>query len=355
MARGMRFVDEALLHVRSGRGGDGCVSFLREKYVPRGGPDGGDGGRGGHVILVAEPQITTLLDIGRSRSYRAKSGQPGKGASCTGRSGSDLRIPLPVGTVVRDRETGELIIDLDTPGIEFIVAEGGKGGRGNEGFATSTHQTPREWTPGEEGVELELSLELKLVADVGLLGLPNAGKSTFLSRVSAAHPRIADYPFTTLAPQLGIVELDTERRIVVADIPGIIEGAHEGVGLGLDFLRHLERTRILLHLLDPHGRDLAGLVHDHRVIRVELRQYSDVFDTRPKLTVLNKSDLVPDEEREPMRVALQKELGEPVAWISGVGGAGIPRVLEALWKRIQAVLAAESADSGEGDPSPESA
>jgi len=342
MARGMRFVDEALLHVRSGRGGDGCVSFRREKYVPRGGPDGGDGGRGGHVILVADSQISTLLDNGRARFYRARSGQQGGGSSCTGRSGDDLRIPLPVGTVVRERESGSLVVDLDRPGLEFVVAEGGEGGRGNEGFKTATHQAPREWTPGGEPIERELSLELKLVADVGLLGLPNAGKSTFLSRVSAAHPRIADYPFTTLAPQLGIVELDAERRIVVADIPGIIEGAHQGVGLGLDFLRHLERTRVLLHLLDPHGRDLDTLLHEHLVIREELRQYSSVFETRPKLTVLNKADLVAEEEREPLRQELQRRLGEPVAWISGVSGHGIPRVLEALWKRIPAVLDPEA-------------
>ena len=339
----MRFIDEALLTVKSGRGGDGCVSFRREKYVPRGGPDGGDGGRGGHVILHADPQVNTLLDIGRSRTFRAQSGEPGRGKNCTGRTGEDRFIRLPIGTIVRHRDSGELVIDLDTPGMEVVIAAGGRGGRGNTSYTTSTHQAPREWEPGGDSVVLELALELKLVADVGLLGLPNAGKSTFLSRVSAAHPRIADYPFTTLAPQLGIVELDAERRIVVADIPGIIEGAHEGVGLGLDFLRHLERTRVLLHLLDPFERDLEGLLHDHRVIRGELSQYSAEFATRPKLTVLNKGDLIPKEDREALRRDLAAAIGEPVAWISGVTGKGIPLVLERLWDQIRSTEAAESA------------
>ena len=356
MVREMRFVDEALLTVKSGRGGDGCVSFRREKYVPRGGPDGGDGGRGGHVILFAETQVTTLLDIGRSRTYRAPSGEPGRGRNCTGRNGEDRVIPLPVGTIVRMRDTQELVVDLDTPGMTVVIAEGGSGGKGNARFATATHQTPREWEPGGDEIELELSLELKLVADVGLLGLPNAGKSTFLSRVSAAHPRIADYPFTTLAPQLGIVELDADRRIVVADIPGIIEGAHEGVGLGLEFLRHLERTRILLHLLDPHGRDLEGLIHDHKVVREELLQHSSTFLSRPKLTVLNKADLIPDEDRAALRRDLAAAIGEPVAWISGVSGKGIPPVLERMWEEIRTTKEADptpnSADSAAEPPSP---
>ncbi len=331
MPRGVRFVDEARISVLSGRGGDGCVSFRREKYVPRGGPDGGDGGRGGNVILVADPQISTLLDIGRSRSFRARPGGPGKGKNQTGRSGEDLRILLPVGTIVRTHPEGEIVVDLEIAVEEYLIARGGRGGRGNQRFATATHQAPREWEPGGDGEELELALELKLVADVGLLGLPNAGKSTFLSRVSAAHPRIADYPFTTLEPQLGIVELDLERRIVVADIPGIIEGAHLGVGLGLEFLRHLERTRALLHLLDPFDRDLEGLVHDHRVIRDELRHHSEVFATRPQLTVINKADLVLPEDRESISAGLSNAIGEPVTWISGVTGEGIPALLERLW------------------------
>jgi GTP-binding protein len=338
LARGVRFVDEARITVMSGRGGDGCVSFRREKYVPRGGPDGGDGGRGGHVILVADPQITTLLDIGRARTYRAESGQAGRGRNQSGRSGEDLRIALPVGTVVRAHPGDEIVVDLDRPGLEHIIAHGGRGGRGNQNFATSTHQTPREYEPGGEEETRELFLELKLVADVGLLGLPNAGKSTVLSRVSAAHPRIADYPFTTLAPQLGIVELTGERRMVVADIPGIIEGAHRGVGLGLDFLRHLERTRALLHLLDPFGRDIDTLVREHRVIREELARHSPLFAERPKVTVINKADLVPSADREEIARALAAATGEPVHWISGVTGEGIPALLERLWAILVSCL-----------------
>ncbi|MFQ5653574.1 MAG: GTPase ObgE, partial [Planctomycetota bacterium] len=234
------FVDEAVICVRSGRGGDGCVSFHRERRLPRGGPDGGDGGRGGHLILRAEAQISTLLDVGRSYLYAAENGRQGSGRTRTGRSGKDLLVRLPVGTIVRDRAGGGVLVDLDTDGMEWIAAAGGRGGRGNKSYATAVHRAPREWEAGGPGEERELALELKLVADVGLLGLPNAGKSTFLSRVSAAHPRIADYPFTTLTPQLGIAELDRERRIVVADIPGLIGGAHRGVGLGISFLRHLE-------------------------------------------------------------------------------------------------------------------
>lgn len=336
VARGVRFVDEARITVKSGRGGDGSVSFRREKYVPRGGPDGGDGGRGGHVILVADPQITTLLDIGRARTFRAQSGDPGRGRNMSGRSGEDLRIPLPVGTVVRSFPEGEIIVDLERAGLEHVIARGGRGGRGNQAFATSTHQTPRECELGGDEEIRELALELKLVADVGLLGLPNAGKSTFLSRVSAAHPRIADYPFTTLAPQLGIVELDGERRMVVADIPGIIEGAHLGVGLGLDFLRHLERTRVLLHLLDPHGRDPEALIRDHQVIRAELAQHSAVFAGRPKVTVINKADLIPAEERGDLAAALSAATGEPVLWISGVTGEGLKPLIERLWATLAA-------------------
>jgi GTP-binding protein len=317
--------------VQSGAGGDGCVSFLRAKFAPRGGPDGGDGGHGGGVILVADPQITTLLDIGRARLFRAESGKPGRGRSQTGRSGEDLRIPLPVGTVVRSHPDGALIVDLDRPGQEHLIAHGGRGGRGNERFANSIRQAPRESEPGGEAETRELALELKLVADIGLLGLPNAGKSTFLARVSAAHPKIADYPFTTLAPQLGIVELSGERRMVVADIPGIIEGAHRGVGLGLDFLRHLERTRVLLHLMDPYGRDPAELARDHRVIREELARHSELFASRPKVTALNKGDRVPPGDRAAIAAALEREIGEPVAWISGVSGEGIPVLLERLW------------------------
>ena len=244
--------------------------------------------------------------------------------------GSDLRISVPVGTMVFDEE-GHLIIDLAENEQEFVIARGGSGGRGNSGFATSTHQSPREFTPGEEGEEHRVHLELKLIADVGLLGLPNAGKSTFLSRVSSAHPKIADYPFTTLSPQLGIAELDSLRRIVLADVPGLIEGAAEGVGLGIGFLKHLERTRVMLHLLDPHDRDIDQLVRDHEIIRSEVGAHSEELANRPTITVINKADLLTPEDADRFRIELQERLNEPVRVISGVTGAGIREVLESLW------------------------
>lgn len=326
----VRFVDEAWIKVFAGKGGDGCCSFRREKYVPRGGPDGGDGGRGGHVILFADPHVQTLLDFTGRPVHKAEKGRPGSSKNQTGRMGSDLRIPVPVGTMVFDEE-GHLIIDLAENEQEFVIARGGSGGRGNSGFATSTHQSPREFTPGEEGEEHRVHLELKLIADVGLLGLPNAGKSTFLSRVSSAHPKIADYPFTTLSPQLGIAELDSLRRIVLADVPGLIEGAAEGVGLGIGFLKHLERTRVMLHLLDPHDRDIDQLVRDHEIIRSEVGAHSEELANRPTITVINKADLLTPEDADRFRIELQERLNEPVRVISGVTGAGIREVLESLW------------------------
>lgn len=329
----IRFVDEAWINVYAGKGGDGCCSFRREKYVPRGGPDGGDGGRGGHVILFADPHVQTLLDFTGRPVHKAEKGRPGSSKNQTGRMGADLRISVPVGTMVYDEE-GHMIVDLAESEQEFVIAKGGEGGRGNTGFATSTHQSPREFTPGEEGEERRVHLELKLIADVGLLGLPNAGKSTFLSRVSSAHPKIADYPFTTLSPQLGIAELDTFRRIVLADVPGLIEGAADGVGLGIGFLKHLERTRVMLHLLDPHDREIDELVHDHQVIRGEVGAHSTELADRPMITVINKSDLLPAEEVEKIRIELQERLNEPVMVISGVTGDGIRTVLEQLWRLL---------------------
>lgn len=331
---GVHFVDEAKIVVRSGVGGAGCVSFRREKYVARGGPDGGDGGRGGHVILEADPQITTLLDIGRRHLYEAERGQHGMGKNKHGRNGKDMLLKLPVGTLVRAASNAELLVDLDEPGMRVVIAEGGRGGRGNKQFATATYQTPREAESGGDQVELELALELKLMADVGLLGLPNAGKSTFLSRVSAAHPKIADYPFTTLAPQLGIAELDLERRLVLADIPGLIEGASDGVGLGMEFLRHVERTRVLLHLLDPFDRDLEQLTADFRVIRTELERYSSELVKRPIVTAINKVDLIPKDDRKALVRDLSKAIGEPVLELSGATGQGLTAVLETVWDRL---------------------
>lgn len=328
------FVDETVILVRSGRGGDGCVSFRREKYEPRGGPDGGDGGNGGHVILQADRHKTTLLDLGRNHHYTAENGQSGRGKNCTGRRGEDLVIRVPVGTLVRDQATGELLVDMKEVDQEFRVAQGGKGGRGNKAFATATHQTPRECEEGGPAEELTLELELKLMADVGLLGLPNAGKSTLLSKISAARPRIASYPFTTLTPQLGIAELDPERRIVFADIPGLIEGAHEGVGLGIEFLRHLERTRVLLHLVEA-GPDVDALAKDHRVVRNEIRSYVVDLTQRPILTVLTKVDLWPAEEAESIRESLEIALDEPVVAISSATGLGVRPLLESAWRLVR--------------------
>ncbi len=331
----IRFVDVAQLNVVAGKGGDGCVSFRREKYVPRGGPDGGDGGRGGHVILHADPHIQTLLDFKGHPIHKAESGRQGTGKNMTGRGGADLLIKLPVGTSVYDAEDSTLVVDLTEDGQQFIAARGGAGGKGNQCFATSTHQAPREFTPGEEGQQHKFNLELKLIADVGMLGLPNAGKSTFLSRVSSAHPKIADYPFTTLRPQLGIVELDPFRRIVVADIPGLIEGASKGVGLGIAFLRHLERTRVMVHLLDPFDRDLDGLVEDHRVIRAEVKAHSQELAARQMVTAINKSDLLGQDQARELQNGLQERIGEPVALLSGVTGEGLKELLERLWILLQ--------------------
>ncbi len=322
------FIDYAKIHVQGGHGGSGCVSFRREKYVPKGGPDGGDGGDGGNVIVEADPNLATLLDYRYRKHFRAGRGQHGQGSNKHGRRGEDVIIRVPVGTIVRDADTGEVLADLVEPGQRVVVARGGRGGRGNARFATPTHQTPREWEPGEPGEERTLILELKLVADVGVVGLPNAGKSTLLSRVSAAHPKIADYPFTTLAPNLGVVKLDDERHFVMADIPGLIEGAHEGKGLGHQFLRHIQRTRVLLFLLEgPRGRyqeDLDTLLH-------ELREFDPDLAQKPREVAISKADLLSDAEREEA-----KRLAEQSGWqvISAVTGEGVKDLLEILWNRL---------------------
>lgn len=336
---GHPFVDETVILVRSGRGGDGAVAFRREKYEPHGGPDGGDGGDGGSVILRADENVSTLLDLGRNHHFSAEKGRGGMGKNCTGRRGVDLVLPMPVGTLVRVEKTGELLVDLKKPGQEYCVAPGGKGGRGNKSFATATHQTPREFEPGGDETELTISLELKLMAEVGLLGLPNAGKSTLLSTISSARPRIASYPFTTLRPQLGIAELDPERRLVFADIPGLVEGAHEGVGLGIEFLRHLERTQVLLHLVEASD-DLDQLVADHEVIRHEIRNYVVDLTERPMITVLTKLDLLPREEGQEWVACVAEALGEPVIGISAATNFGLTPLLEQAWSLVR---------GGEGD------
>lgn len=289
------FVDTARVHITAGTGGSGCSSFRREKFVPRGGPDGGDGGNGGNVVVAADPRMRTLLDYKRNPHVRADRGQHGQGTNRTGRSGKEAQIRVPPGTVIYDDRTGEMMADLVDAGATAVVARGGRGGRGNARFVSSVNQAPREWEPGEEGEERILRFELKLIADVGLVGQPNAGKSTLLSRVSAARPKIADYPFTTLEPNLGIVSLGDYDSCVMADIPGLIEGASGGKGLGFEFLRHIERTRALLYLVDL---TLDDPVAEYRVLRNELETYSASLPGRPSALLLTKLDLIAEADRE---------------------------------------------------------
>ncbi|HEY8449912.1 MAG TPA: GTPase ObgE, partial [Bacillota bacterium] len=295
----MKFIDEARIEVHAGKGGNGAVSFRREKYVPRGGPDGGNGGRGGSVYAIADRNINTLIDYRFQRVYRAKDGEPGRGSQCNGRSAEDIYLRMPVGTVITDLTTGELIADLSEHDQVALLAKGGEGGLGNEHFKSSTNRAPRQFTPGQPGESRSLYLELKVLADVGLLGMPNAGKSTFIRAVSAARPKVADYPFTTLQPNLGVVRVDTDRSFVVADIPGLIEGAAEGAGLGHQFLRHLARTRLLLHLVDiaPLDPETDPVREAHAIVN-ELRKYDEALYRKPRWLVLNKIDMLPPEDRE---------------------------------------------------------
>jgi len=327
------FIDRAEVYVRGGKGGPGCVSFRREKYIPKGGPDGGDGGRGGNVYLVAEEAVTTLLDFTGRHHWVAENGHHGQGRNMTGKAGADLVIKVPPGTMIYDRDSARLLKDLDSPGKHVLIAKGGRGGKGNKHFTSSRYQAPRFAQPGEDPEERWLQLELKLIADVGLVGLPNAGKSTLLSRTSKARPKIADYPFTTLEPQLGIVELSHYRRFVMADIPGLIEGAHEGVGLGDDFLRHIERTRIIVHLVDVHP--LEGQprpAEAYEIIRNELRKYSQKLADKPELIVANKIDLAQDLSAVEQ---LSASIGKEVMPISGVTGAGLSDLAERLWILVE--------------------
>ena len=334
----MKFIDEARIEIHAGKGGDGAVSFRREKFVPRGGPDGGDGGRGGSITAIADRNINTLVDYRFARIHRARDGEKGMGRQCNGKGADDILLRMPVGTVITDAETGEVIADLAEHGSTAVLGRGGKGGRGNVNYKSSTNRAPRQFTPGEPGESRMLRLELKVLADVGLLGLPNAGKSTLIRAISSARPKVADYPFTTLNPQLGTVRVDTSRSFVVADIPGLIEGAAEGAGLGHQFLRHLARTRLLLHLVDlcpPHPD--ANPVADVRAIARELRKYDASLEKKERWLVLNKMDLIPEDEREARVKAFLRSLRWKGRWfaISAVNGAGCRELCFAVMDHLQ--------------------
>jgi GTP-binding protein len=342
------FVDEADIHVQAGHGGSGALSFRREKFVPRGGPDGGNGGRGGSVYLVADPHRNTLVHFRYTPEFAAPRGGGGQGALKSGRDGGDLEIPVPVGTLVfvRDPEEPDVFdrfADLTEAGQRVLVARGGRGGLGNAHFATSTNRAPRKHQPGEPGEERHLRLQLKLLADVGLVGYPNAGKSTLIARISAARPKIADYPFTTLTPHLGVVTLSGDRSFVVADVPGLIEGAHEGQGLGHQFLRHIERTKVLVHVVDVSGASGRDPVEDFEVIRRELAFYNRDLLEKPQLVAANKLDAVDDPARVSAVADRAHALGLPFFAISAVTGQGVPALLEAAWPHVHAAREAEVA------------
>ena len=319
------FIDSAKIHVKAGDGGNGVISFRREKYVPKGGPDGGDGGNGGSVYIVADRNLTTLLDFRYAPHYKAERGAHGQGSHKTGLSGNDVVIKVPCGTLIKDAETGEVIADLIEHGAKVLVAKGGKGGRGNQHFATPTNRAPRHAEPGEPGEERTLELELKLLADVGLVGFPNAGKSTLISVLSAAKPKIADYPFTTLEPNLGIVRYQDYKSFVMADIPGIIEGASEGKGLGLKFLKHIERTKVLAILLPANSPDLK---REYNILMNELKKFSPVLAEKPKVVVISKMDIAPE------GFVLPKFRGVKVVPISSVAQQGLDTLKTLLWEKI---------------------
>ncbi len=329
----MKFVDEAIITVQAGHGGSGCVSFRREKFIPKGGPDGGDGGKGGDVIFRATTRRRTLYQFRFKRQFQAKNGTPGQGSQKTGKNGQDLIIDIPPGSLVSDKETGQVVYDFTTPGESFTVAKGGRGGRGNARFKTSTHRTPRFSQPGEPGEHFTLSIELKLLADVGIIGLPNAGKSTLISKISSAHPKIGNYPFTTLSPELGVVNTDWGEPFVVADIPGLIEGAHQGAGLGIQFLKHIERTRILIHLIDASSIDPEVPTRGYETIQNELQRYKEALASKPQLIVLNKLDLP---ETRPLADAFHTKLADKkILEISAQDGNGIKALLSNIVKLLE--------------------
>ncbi|TSA22230.1 MAG: GTPase ObgE [Betaproteobacteria bacterium] len=355
----MKFIDEASIECYAGNGGNGAATFRREKYIPMGGPDGGDGGKGGDVWLVADRNLNTLIEFRYTRTYRAQHGERGGSTDCYGKGGTDCIVRVPVGTLVIEesidddgfRVTGETIVDLNHDGMRFLIARGGKGGLGNLHFKTSTNRAPRQRTPGIEGESRRMHLELKVLADVGLLGMPNAGKSTFIRAVSAARPKVADYPFTTLYPNLGVVRVDHDRSFVIADIPGLIEGAAEGAGLGHQFLRHLARTRILLHLVDlaPFDPD-TDPVHEARAIVEELRKYDTALHQKPRWLVLNKLDLVPEEERAERVAAFVRDYGweGPIFSVAAINGNGCQKLVYAIQSFIDTLAHEPRADDAQG-------
>jgi GTP-binding protein len=331
------FIDKAKIWVKAGDGGNGCVSFRREKYIPKGGPDGGDGGKGGSVYFEAVENLDTLMDFAGKHHWRARNGQPGSGSNKHGADGQDLITPVPPGTLIYDADLDLLLKDLNEVGMKARVCRGGRGGKGNKAFATSTNQTPRYAEPGKEGQERNIRLELKLIADVGLVGMPNAGKSTLISRCSAARPKIADYPFTTVEPVLGIVELTDFRRFVMADIPGLIEGSHKGAGLGIEFLKHIERTRIIVHIIDIMPTVGSDPIGNYRAIRSELEQYSKELAQKEEFVVANKTDLDPDGKRVK---ELKKKMRKKIYPISAVTGSGVKELTEILWQKVKETKAA---------------
>ena len=342
----MKFVDEASIKVFAGNGGNGCLSFRREKFVPRGGPDGGDGGDGGSVIMEADENLNTMVDYRFVRSYRAENGESGRSRNCTGKSGEDLILRVPVGTTIIDEDSAEVLGDLAAHGERLVVAQGGWHGLGNARYKSSTNRAPRQTSPGTEGEQRSLKLELKVLADVGLLGLPNAGKSTLIRAISAARPKVADYPFTTLVPNLGVVKVDAHRSFVVADIPGLIEGASDGAGLGIRFLKHLTRNRILLHLVDMAPVDDSEPADAALAIVRELERFSPTLAARQRWLVMNKVDLVPEDELAARRAALLEALDwqGPVYETAAISGAGTKRLCQDLMVALEEQKALELAD-----------
>ena len=349
----MKFFDEARIEVIAGNGGNGSASFRREKYVPRGGPDGGDGGRGGSIWAVADCNLNTLIDFRYTRIFRGQHGENGRGADCYGKGGEDMVLRFPVGTIITDAASGEVLADLDQDGKRELIAKGGQGGLGNIHFKSSVNRAPRQCTPGEEGERRELQLELKVLADVGLLGLPNAGKSTFIRAVSAAKPKVADYPFTTLHPNLGVVRVDHNRSFVIADIPGLIEGAAEGAGLGHRFLRHLQRTRLLLHLVDISPFDPeADPARDALAILEELRKYDAALYNMPRWLIINKVDLLPADERTQRIAALVDGYGkvERHFAISAINGMGCRELTFAIMEHLEHCRLMQAEDKDAATP-----